>query len=110
MKITIAGYGKVGSTIAERLLKENHDLTIVDIDPSAVEDARGELDIYGTVGNCASQEILREAGIKESDLLIAVTQSDEVNLLSCLIAKKIGAKKGNRTCKKPDLFRGNSTH
>lgn len=101
MKITIAGYGKVGSTIAERLLKENHDLTIVDIDPSAVEDARGELDIYGTVGNCASQEILREAGIKESDLLIAVTQSDEVNLLSCLIAKKIGAKKAIARVRSP---------
>lgn len=101
MRITIAGYGKVGSNIAERLLKENHDLTIVDIDSAAVEDARSELDIYGSVGNCASQDVLREAGIKDSDLLIAVTQSDEVNLLTCLIAKKIGVKKAIARVRSP---------
>lgn len=93
MKITIAGYGKVGSTIAEQLVNEKHDITIVDTDPIAIEEARTQIDASAVLGNCASTTVLKESGIRESDLLIAVTQSDEVNLLCCLIAKRLGAKK-----------------
>jgi trk system potassium uptake protein TrkA len=90
MRIIIVGCGKVGSTITEQLVKEGHDIAVIDRDSSAISDITNKFDIYGVVGNGASYSVQMEAGIEETDLLIAVTGSDEQNLLCCLFAKKAG--------------------
>ena len=88
MKVVIVGCGKVGKTIAEELVKENHDIILIDENAELVEDVSNSLDIIGVVGNGASLNILKEAGIETADVLIAVTSADEINMLCCLFAKK----------------------
>ena len=88
MKILIVGCGKVGSTLAEQLDREGHDIIIIDNKASVIDYITDTLDVIGIVGNGASYHILLEAGIETADLLIAVTGSDELNLLCCLFAKK----------------------
>ena len=90
MNIIIAGCGKVGFTVAEQLRDEGHEITMIDIAPEHVESTMSQLDIQVIVGNSVSQHTLEEADIENTDLFIAVTNQDEVNLLSCLIAKKAG--------------------
>ena len=90
MKITVAGCGMVGTVIAQQLVKEHHDIIIVDTDAANVEGIGNVLDVLPVVGDAASAQVLRDAGADESDLLIAVTNSDAVNLLICIIAKKMG--------------------
>ena len=90
MNIIVVGCGKVGSTITEQLLREGHDIAVVDIDPRVVEELTNTLDVLGVIGNGASHDVLQEAGLDSADLLIAVTDSDELNLLCCLVAKKAG--------------------
>lgn len=90
MKIIIVGCGKVGFSLVEQLSKENHDLVVVDIKEENVHSITDGLDAMGIIGNGASYQTLLEAGIKHADLLIAVTNSDEQNLLCCVIAKKAG--------------------
>ena len=92
MKITVIGIGKVGYTVAEALIGENHDVTLIDTSNDALRYALGSLDAIGINGNGATVATLSEAGVSESELVIALTGSDEVNLLACLIAKKLGAK------------------
>ena len=90
MKIIIVGCGKVGEELAAVLSHENNDIMIVDKEESVVDRLCNEYDIMGTVGNGASYSVLMEAEIVQADLLIAVTGSDELNLLCCLIARKAG--------------------
>ena len=90
MKIIIVGCGKVGASLAERLSAEGHDLVMVDISAKKIEEVANRFDIMGVVGNGASFAVQQEAGISKADLLIAVTGSDELNLLCCLMAKKSG--------------------
>jgi len=90
MNIIIVGCGKVGSAIAEQLSKEEHDITMVDLNPDRVQKVANMSDVRGIVGNGASYNIQKDAGIEDANLLIAVTDADEVNLLCCLIAKKAG--------------------
>lgn len=90
MKIIIVGCGKVGATLAEQLSNEGNDIVIVDEDAEKVQDISNACDIMGVVGSGSSHNVQLEAGIREADLLIAVTGSDELNLLCCLIAKKAG--------------------
>ena len=90
MKIIIVGLGKVGQTLAEELSKENNDITVIDNREALVQDFSSQFDILGVVGNGSSYSTQMEAGIEDADLLIAVTGSDELNLLCCLIAKKAG--------------------
>ena len=90
LKIIIVGCGKVGTTLVERLSKENHDITVVDIDPQIVQRVAGTYDVMGIPGNGASYNVQIDAGIENADLIIAVTESDELNLLCCTIAKKVG--------------------
>ena len=86
MKIIIAGDGKVGSMLARQLSGEGHDLTLIDNDPEALESTIERYDVMSVVGNCASMEVLRNAGVESADLLITATGQDEVNLLCCLTA------------------------
>lgn len=90
MKIIIVGCGNVGATLAEQLSKEKHDITVVDTREQLVENIANSCDVLGIVGNGTSFNTLSEAGVDEADLLVAVTGSDELNLLCCLIAKKAG--------------------
>ncbi len=90
LKIIVVGCGKVGATLTEQLSNEGHDITIVDEDASTVESLSNTYDVMGLVGNGASYSIQREAGVENADLMIAVTGSDELNLLCCTVAKKVG--------------------
>lgn len=90
LKIIIVGCGKVGSTLVQQLSREGHDITIIDKDAAAITELANLYDIMGIVGNGASYSVQIEAGIKNADLLIAVTDSDELNLLCCTIAKRVG--------------------
>lgn len=80
MKIIIIGTGKVGFSLAEQLLNEKHDITIVDTQDSALHRATDALDIMSVKGNGVSTDTLREAGAEDADLLVAATNSDEVNM------------------------------
>ena len=90
MKIIIVGCGKVGSTLAEHLNQEGHDITIIDRHQEKLKFLSEHIDVLGVEGNGASVSTQREAGVKDADILIATTNSDELNLLCCLIAKKAG--------------------
>lgn len=91
MHIIIVGCGKVGRTLAEQLQEEDIDLTVIDTVEKTVNDVTEGIDAMGIVGNGASINTLMEAGINTADILIAVTASDELNLLCCLIAQKTGS-------------------
>ena len=91
MDIIIVGCGKVGSALAE-VLSDEHNITIIDKKESLVETATNDFDVMGIVGNCLQTEILEEANVSKTNIFIAVTASDEVNILPCLIAKKMGAR------------------
>ena len=89
MKIIIVGCGKVGTTLVEQLVKEGHDITIVDKNAKKIQELSSLYDIMGIVGNGASFSIQQDAGIENADLIIAVTESDELNLLCCTLAKRV---------------------
>ena len=91
MKVVVIGTGKVGRTVVEITRQEGHEVTIIDKKTDVIEDIIDEFDVIGMVGNGASYDILREAGVSNADLVVAATDSDEVNILSCLVAQKIGA-------------------
>ena len=88
MNIIIVGCGKVGYTLVEQLSNEEHNIVVVDKNPDKVRYIADDLDTMGVVGNGVSYKTLQEAGIATADLVIAVTGSDEENLLCCVIAKK----------------------
>ena len=90
MKIIIVGCGRVGQNLAEKLNADGNTVTVVDMLSSKVEAITSRCDIMGVVGNGAMHTVQREAGIETADLLIAVTNSDELNLLCCIVAKKEG--------------------
>ena len=90
MKIIIVGCGKVGETLAAVLSQEGNDITVIDKREEVVDDLCNRYDIMGYVGNGVSYTVQTDADIKHADLMIAVTGSDELNLLCCLIAKKAG--------------------
>ena len=92
MKIIIAGCGKIGKRIVESLVEENHEILIIDRVPEIIEELTNIYDVMGICGNCADSDIVAEAGANECDLYLAVTDSDELNMLSCFIAKRMGAK------------------
>ena len=90
MRIIIAGGGKVGMTLAQRLSQEDHDLILIDTNSDLIEKALATYDIMGIVGHGASAQILKEAEADKADIFISTTDSDELNILSCLIAEKMG--------------------
>ena len=90
MNIIIVGCGRVGQTLAAQLNEEGNNITVVDTVAESVKDISARYDVMGVVGNGATHTTQLEAGIDSADLLIAVTGSDELNLLCCLIAKKAG--------------------
>ena len=93
MKIIIIGAGKVGKQIAHTLSSENHDVILIEKDEARRQIAQESLDILTIQGNGANVKTLEKAGIKDADMLIAVTNSDEVNMLACMTAKQFGVAK-----------------
>ncbi len=92
MKIVIIGLGTIGTTILKSLSGEDHTITIIDEDKDNIERLIEKCDVQGVVGNGASIDIQREAGVKDADVIIVLTNSDELNIFACLVAKKLGAK------------------
>jgi trk system potassium uptake protein TrkA len=104
MNIIIVGCGKVGFTLAEQLSNEGHEITLIDNDSGVLEKSVSTLDIMGVHGNGVSYRVQMEAGIKDADLLLAVTDQDEVNLLSCLIARRAGHCQTIARVRNPEYF------
>lgn len=91
MNIIIAGVGKIGFKVISTLVSEGHDVTVIDKKTEIISEVTNIFDVIGVCGNCADCETLEEAGIESADLFIAFTGSDEMNMLSCFLAKKMGA-------------------
>ncbi|MBO4853760.1 MAG: Trk system potassium transporter TrkA [Oscillospiraceae bacterium] len=109
MKIIIVGNGKVGYAIACEMAKENHDIVMVDSAAAALHRADTTLDIMCVEGNGASISVLIEAGARQADLVVAVTDKDETNLVCCLIAKKLGARHTIARVRNPEYRRDANT-
>ena len=105
LKIIVVGCGKVGATLVEQLVMEGHDVTVIDTNISRIEELTNLYDIMGVEGNGASYSVQMEAGIESTDLLIAVTGSDELNLLCCTIAKQVADCAAIARVRTPDYSR-----
>ena len=91
MKIIVVGCGKIGTTILQSLVEEGHDVTAIDIRPAPLTEITNIYDVITVCGNGGDCETLEEAGVEHTDLVVACTGSDEVNMLSCYLAKEMGA-------------------
>lgn len=92
MYIVVIGMGKVGTALTESLSGEGHDIVVIDNKPDVIENAVNKSDVMALLGNGATYRVQKEAGVEKAELLIAVTPSDELNILCCMIGRKIGAK------------------
>lgn len=92
MKIVIVGDGKVGFTLTKLLSKEGHDLVVIDSNSAVLRESQEMLDVAVVMGNGACVEVQRDADVQHSDVLIAATSSDEINLLCCMVARKLGCR------------------
>lgn len=104
MNIVIVGDGKVGATLVEHLSGEGHNVVVIDRDQKIVEQMVNSFDVMGICGNGANCEVQLEAGVDSADLFIAATSSDELNILSCLMAKKAGAGHTIARVRNPDYL------
>lgn len=105
LNIIIVGCGKVGAALVQQLSREGHDITVIDKDAAAIAELENLYDVLGIVGNGASYSVQMEAGIEKTDLLIAVTESDELNLLCCTVAKRVGDCAAIARVRTPDYSR-----
>ena len=92
MKIIIAGDGKMGATLTRQLSAEGDELTLIDSNPKVLESSEERYDVMVVQGNCASMDVLEQAGAREADLLIAMAGADEINLLCCMTAHSLNPK------------------
>src|SRR5699024_7422776 len=90
LHIIIVGCGKVGSNLVDRLIEDEHNISVIDQDASKIQQITDRYDVFGVVGNGASFAVQMEAGVDQADVLIAVTAADELNLLCCIVAKQSG--------------------
>lgn len=105
MKIIIVGDGKVGATLVEHLSQEGHDIIVIDKNQKIIEQLTNSHDVMGICGNGASYDVQIEAGVSDAQLFIAATSSDELNILSCLMAKKAGAEHTIARVRTPDYLK-----
>ena len=105
MQIVIVGLGKVGRALTEQLTAEGHDIVAIDNDAELTEDIVNVYDVRGVAGNGACYDVQREAFEDGADLLIATTSSDEINILACLVAKKIGTRHTIARIRNPEYER-----
>ncbi len=107
MNIIIVGCGKVGQKLVDKISnEEGTNITVIDINRSAVKETTESYDVMGVVGNCVAVDTLTEAGVANTDILIAVTGSDEINLITALIAKKLGNCQTIARVRKPEYMEG----
>ncbi|MDX1570239.1 MAG: Trk system potassium transporter TrkA [Xanthomonadales bacterium] len=113
MKIIILGAGQVGSSVASRLSREENDITVVDVDPGKLRELQDKLDIRGVVGNASHPRVLTRAGAEDADMIVAVTNSDEINMIACQVAytifqtpTKIARVRAGEYLDYPELFSG----
>lgn len=111
MKIVILGAGQVGGTLAEYLSSEKNDITVVDTNPELLHELQDRLDINTVTGHASYPNILAEAGLDDADMLVAVTSSDETNIVACQVAAtlfntptRIGRIRSGQYLKRPELF------
>lgn len=102
MKVIIIGAGKVGKMLAGYAASDGIDVVLIDLDEKKLEEAVNQYDIIGAVGNGANIEVLEEAGANDADLVISVTEGDELNILACMMAKQMGAKDTIARVRNPD--------
>lgn len=105
MNIIIIGAGKIGKTLTGSLRAEGHDVVVVDIDEQRVDKVVEEQDVNGICGNGTHCDVLKEAGVQNSYLVISTTFSDEINILACLIARKMGARHAIARVRGPEYVR-----
>ena len=103
MKIIIIGAGKVGFVLAHILSNENHDVTVVDRSESRIDTVEERLDVNTVLGSCTSTAVLMKAGVKEANMLLAVTERDELNIVSCFIAKSYGVQTAIARVRNPEF-------
>lgn len=106
MNIVVIGLGKVGLEVVEQLTAEGHSVTVADIDAKKVDTVLGIYDTVGVVGSAIDQDVLKEAGCGNADLVIALTDNDEMNLTCCLMSKKLGAESTIARARKPEYNSG----
>ena len=105
MNLVIIGVGKVGETLVENFIQEKHDIIVVDTYQKAVEDLVNRFDVLGLVGSGLERSVLNQANVENADFFIACTSRDEVNILSCVLARKLGAKRTIARVRDPEYFK-----
>jgi len=108
LKIIIIGAGKVGYQIAKTLSSENHDVIVIEKDDLIRQSVKNSLDVLTIVGNGANVRTLEEAGIRQADMIIAVTNIDEVNMIACMTAKQFGVPKKIARIRNPEYMYNNT--
>lgn len=103
MKIIIVGAGKVGFILAQMLSNDDHDVTVVDRNLSRIETVEERLDVNTIHGSCTSMDVLMRAGVHDADMLLAVTERDELNIVSCFIAKSYGVHSAIARVRSPEF-------
>lgn len=104
MKVVVIGNGKIGSSLTSALVSEGHDVTVIDSKERNLRKIKNTLDVMCVEGNGATWEVQKDAGVAKADIVVAVTPYDELNILCCLIAKKLGADKTILRVRMPDYF------
>lgn len=104
MKIIVIGVGKVGTTLIESFVKEGHDVVAIDMEESKINAVVNRFDANGIVGGGLERQVLLDAGVEDADFLIACTSQDEMNILCCVLAKKLGVKRTIARVRDPQLF------
>lgn len=102
MKIIIAGCGKIGITLVENLVNEGHEVVALDSNSDAITDITNVYDVMGVCGSATDCDTLAEAGVEKADLFVAATDADELNMLSCFLAKRMGAAHAIARIRKPE--------
>ncbi len=105
MNLIIVGVGKVGETLIENLIQENHDVTVIDVNAQTVQSAVNRYDVMGFVGSGIERKTLLDAGVDKADFFIANTSRDETNILCCVLARKLGAKRTIARVRDPEYFK-----
>ena len=105
MKIVIIGDGKVGHKLTTELSEEDYDIVLIDQNEGKLKEALNELDIFCITGNGVDAEIQKQADVPHADLVIACASTDELNMLSCLIARRLGAKHTIARVRNPIYYR-----
>ena len=105
MKIIILGIGTVGEILIKNLAEEGHDIVAIDKDSMSVDSVVNRYDVNGFIGSGIERDILTQSGVNTADIFIACTGYDEINVLSCVLAKKLGTKRTIARVRAPELFR-----